>query len=396
MPAPAARGFTPAELFVMQGIVAEDQPGVADSSDAGGENASDSTARVQLRSYQRAEYPNHFGEAVRIDIMAGRAKAMIAWRDQWTTPGSPRTVAWIGAHHLANDVGDPEQNHDHISLETTDTGGHNLYTRLEVKFDRATTGQNATTGGLVRVVNADFITDSSSGVIGIRGSNEGRLQFGTTPDGDPTKVRWEVKKDATAEGGSNAGSDFRITAFDDSGNVLLSPFFIKRSSKAVGISPDATVTTPAAPLHVERSTAGNVVLAKSTSAAAVAAVLAASQDTSSYAFGAQVIGDSVDRWRVRSDGQLAWGPGSGSRDITLYRDATARIRTDGDLAVDKVLRVGLSSSNPPTGGSGVGVIAIATATTLPSTNPSGGVLYVDAGALKYRGSSGTVTTIAAA
>lgn len=35
--------------------------------------------------------------------------------------------------------------------------------------------------------------------------------------------------------------------------------------------------------------------------------------------------------------------------------------------------------------------------TAPSANPSGGgVLYVEAGALKYRGSSGTITTVAAA
>jgi hypothetical protein len=46
-------------------------------------------------------------------------------------------------------------------------------------------------------------------------------------------------------------------------------------------------------------------------------------------------------------------------------------------------------------GSGAGVIAIANATTAPSANPTGGgVLYVESGALKYRGSSGTVTTIA--
>jgi hypothetical protein len=46
-------------------------------------------------------------------------------------------------------------------------------------------------------------------------------------------------------------------------------------------------------------------------------------------------------------------------------------------------------------GSGAKVMFIANATTVPSTNPTGGgVLYVDAGALKYRGSSGTVTTIA--
>lgn len=46
-------------------------------------------------------------------------------------------------------------------------------------------------------------------------------------------------------------------------------------------------------------------------------------------------------------------------------------------------------------GSGTMVMFIANATGVPSTNPTGGgVLYVEAGALKYRGSSGTVTTIA--
>lgn len=48
-------------------------------------------------------------------------------------------------------------------------------------------------------------------------------------------------------------------------------------------------------------------------------------------------------------------------------------------------------------GGGVVVAFIANATTVPTTNPTGGgILYVQAGALKYRGSSGTVTTIAPA
>ena len=48
-------------------------------------------------------------------------------------------------------------------------------------------------------------------------------------------------------------------------------------------------------------------------------------------------------------------------------------------------------------GGGEGVVNIVNAATLPTTNPTGGgILYVDAGALKYRGSSGTVTTLAAA
>ena len=46
-------------------------------------------------------------------------------------------------------------------------------------------------------------------------------------------------------------------------------------------------------------------------------------------------------------------------------------------------------------GTGTKVIGLANATANPSTNPTGGgVLYADAGALKWRGSSGTVTTIA--
>ena len=48
-------------------------------------------------------------------------------------------------------------------------------------------------------------------------------------------------------------------------------------------------------------------------------------------------------------------------------------------------------------GAGRGVVAIANATVAPSVNPSnGGILYVEDGALKYRGSSGTVTVIAPA
>ena len=46
---------------------------------------------------------------------------------------------------------------------------------------------------------------------------------------------------------------------------------------------------------------------------------------------------------------------------------------------------------------GKGVIAIANAVAAPSVSPTGGgILYVENGALKYRGTNGTVTTIAPA
>lgn len=48
-------------------------------------------------------------------------------------------------------------------------------------------------------------------------------------------------------------------------------------------------------------------------------------------------------------------------------------------------------------GGGQGVVAIANATLAPAANPSGGgILYVEDGALKYRGSNGTVTVVAPA
>ena len=48
-------------------------------------------------------------------------------------------------------------------------------------------------------------------------------------------------------------------------------------------------------------------------------------------------------------------------------------------------------------GGGVVVASINNATTVPTTNPSGGgILYAEAGALKWRGSSGTITTLAVA
>jgi hypothetical protein len=48
-------------------------------------------------------------------------------------------------------------------------------------------------------------------------------------------------------------------------------------------------------------------------------------------------------------------------------------------------------------GGGSAVTFIGNAATVPTTNPSaGGILYVEAGALKYRGSSGTITTLGAA
>jgi hypothetical protein len=75
---------------------------------------------------------------------------------------------------------------------------------------------------------------------------------------------------------------------------------------------------------------------------------------------------------------IAFGTGNGAA-------PSERARID---AIGNLLLGGTSTP-------GARVMYIANATTVPASNPSGGgVLYVEGGALKYRGSSGTVTTIA--
>lgn len=65
------------------------------------------------------------------------------------------------------------------------------------------------------------------------------------------------------------------------------------------------------------------------------------------------------------------------------------------LQINSVGNLGINTTSQF--GSGKKVIGIANAEVIPTTDtPDGGVLYVENGALKFRGSSGTVTTIAEA
>ena len=63
--------------------------------------------------------------------------------------------------------------------------------------------------------------------------------------------RWSFRTNNTAEGGSDAGSDFEIIAHNDAGAVLSRVFFIKRDTSLVGIQ----APSPAAKLHVDQSSA---------------------------------------------------------------------------------------------------------------------------------------------
>ena len=98
-------------------------------------------------------------------------------------------------------------------------------------------------------------------------------------------------------------------------------------------------------------------------------------------------------------------PGAGKFEIAVQAD---RLQINGRNASDTGFETVVMLQRLATGGNigirttsqfgrGEGVLAIANATVAPSANPAGGgILYVEDGALKYRGSNGTVTVIAPA
>lgn len=112
-------------------------------------------------------------------------------------------------------------------------------------------------------------------------------------------------------------------------------------------------------------------------------------DSGNRLIGGNIPADTNNRFSVEVSGRIEWGSGAAARDVNLFRSSADVLRTDDSLSVGTNLRVNTTST-----ASGVGIFAMANATTLPTGTPAGGgVLYVEAGALKYKGSSGTITVL---
>jgi hypothetical protein len=160
--------------------------------------------------------------------------------------------------------------------------------------------------------------------------------------------------------------------------------------------------------------------ASSTAAITGAATLSSSID---------VTGTIRGRSTTRLDGNVGIGAAAGGTRLLVSDPAAASPSWAADInfsALNRRMRLGIHSDNPaiqaylgdattvnalllnPAGGglmigatTGTGLVSnsvmIGNVSAAPSTNPvGGGILYVEAGSLRFRGSSGTVTTIAAA
>lgn len=333
------------------------------SSAAGGGNTFDSTSRVNLATYQRAVAPNHFGEAVRIDLKTDDAKGMIAWREDYTGNG-PRSVAWIGAHGKSNDG---LSWHNHISIEVPDLTGA-LQTALEIPFATWNTANGF--GISANDVYIRAIGKLIAGPLGLSveasGGTSRDLNFGTVDGSNIGGLdafrRWTFRADSTTEAGSNAGSDFQLVRRSDVGAVLGTAMFTARSTGYTGFG--YAGASGGAVSAVWSSTAAHGFYAKPSTtpgnSSAFASLMTVATDRIEDH---RVSGDATARLVQFADGKIEWGNGTLTRDTNLYRSAAAVLSTDASFTV---------GSNFRHFGTGLGFYSAAAATKQAVTGSRGG------------------------
>lgn len=337
------------------------------SNDSGGLNAFDSTGRVTLHSWQKAQLNNddntneqqaHYGEVIRIDMEHKQAKGVIAFRENYLgAPEGPRTVAWLVAHGEANDSTPSNPLwHNHFSVELPDENGM-LQTSFEFPFAPYNQAEgfgipvnqmyNRSTTQLI-AANRGLVAENAAGV-------SKNIYFSSGTRGLDANRRWGLQGDQTAEGGENAGTNFRINRYNDSGTFVDTVFFVRRSDKQVGINTtnptsqfdvNGNIRTAsmsignAAPqggasLYIERPANSVGFIFRNTAAGGhtAANLVSQSQTSSSRAFQAGLQADSVNRFSIEASGLVEWGAGGSSgRDTNLYRSAANTLKTD-DLFV---------------------------------------------------------------
>lgn len=183
-----------------------------------------------------------------------------------------------------------------------------------------------------------------------------------------------------------SGGGIVLEAGNSGGNITLTPGvgggYVRIGTAAIGAVGSAQIIpSPGSPISIRQ---------------------AFGTDGSGYkmAWAKNVAGTVTDLLTLQDNGDLTLLGASGK--ITAPGNIASSGTVSGGFAVTSGGNIS-SSSGGSHGvgttqyGGGTGVLAIQNAPTVPSTNPTNaGVIYVEAGALKYRGSSGTVTVLAAA
>lgn len=271
------------------------------------------------------------------------AKGAIAWYlGEDTTPG--HAVAWLQAHDYLSDGGN---RHQHISIETSDTAGTQVNTRFSVGFGRDLV-QTGFFGTEVNVVANKFRVVNGAG-------SSAMIELGSSLSSqiapDTTHQRWQISKDTTAEGGSNAGSDLRFANFSDTGVALSTGITVLRASGRVGIGGN---TAPGQSLDVGLF-----------SASAIAGAVRINRGTTGQFCSIILASAGAERWAFRL-------PNDATNDFHIrdVANGVTPIVFESRATQGNITFLGTTKSY----GGGVGVLQLTAATTAPTSAPSTGLL----------------------
>ncbi|MFS0699081.1 hypothetical protein AB6N24_03810 [Cellulomonas sp. 179-A 4D5 NHS] len=362
------------------GTVATPRTLTIKSSGAGGTERGpdlyDSTGRLVLEAHQ--PHFQGYGESVRVQLKNPRAKGMVTYQAHWPTPHypggdftfrtvhptEPVTIAWIGAHFLDNEDPSLLRNnlrHGHLNFEVPDSKGY-LQTRLEIKLIDTRTGKIGTDRSAIRTNLADF--EHQVGAAGeqlrIVGGDSRNKDLAFSLEHGPNQPRWVLRAAA-------GGARLQFRRYAPGAVHVDSPLQLDPGDGRVLVGGD---DGSAAGLVVRRR--DGVALTVQTLATGGHGILVSGPagDLTARVIEGDATGDALRRFVVQVDGTMAWGDGAAERDALLYRRGPNQLGTDGGVFLRN--------------------------SAVPPVAAAGGVLFVQDGALRYRGSAGTVTTLAAA
>jgi hypothetical protein len=118
-----------------------------------------------------------------------------------------------------------------VTIGSNTTASQWTTTGSDISYSTGNVGIGTVAGTQRLSVNGDVIIQGAAG-------STRNLFYGTD-----TSKRWSILTNATAEAGSNAGSDLVISSFKDDGTALANVFSITRSSSAAAFAGSVTAPT---------------------------------------------------------------------------------------------------------------------------------------------------------
>ena len=263
-----------------------------------------------------------------------------------------------------------------------------------ISFRNSASSQTAAVG-FNSAINTDFTIQNTLGDVVLDPSATVRI---TAPTLMITDTTAEIELRETGATANNerwiltaTGEQFLGRIVNDAGSVVTNFLTVDRTTTVVD-----TIGLLAGTVQVKRTSIGAAVGLEveneATSSNSSALIRATVNPPSS--------GDVIYVAELSGTAQYSWGIDNSDNDTFKITAGSANgIGSDVYITIrSSSAAQGIAFFDSSTGqsfGSGDKVIFISNADSVPSANPSGGgIFYVEAGALKYRGSSGTVTTIA--